>query len=111
MARRTHLTIIGMAVLAASVLHGSAAQASDWRYCIAPSPAQHTIYMSLPFPADDAMETIESEFGQALDHALLAHDSVQCPRGDADAIAGMKQHAIEYNEASGNEVVQLNWRP
>jgi hypothetical protein len=111
MARRTQLTIIGMAVLAASALHGSTAQASDWRYCIAPSPAQHTIYMSAPFPTDDAMETIESEFGQVLDHALLAHDSVQCPRGDADTIAGMKQQAIQYNEASGNKVVQLNWRP
>jgi hypothetical protein len=102
--------LIGIAVVIAA-LHGGAAQASEWRFCIAPAPAQHTIYMSAPFPNDQAMDTIEAAFGQALDHAMLQHDSVQCPRGEADAIADMKQHAIQYNEASGVKVVQLDWRP
>jgi hypothetical protein len=109
MARRTHVTLIAIATLTSLPLR--AAQASDWRYCIAPAPAQHTIYMSAPFPTDETMDTIEAEFGRVLDHAMLQHESVQCPRGDADTIAGMKQQAIKYNEVSGNKVVQLNWRP
>jgi len=64
-----------------------------------------------PFATDEAMETIESEFGQALDRAMLQHESVECPRGDAGTIAGMKQQAVQYNQVSGNKVVQLNWRP
>ncbi len=92
-------------------LHGRGAQAAEWRYCLAVSPAQHAVYMSTPFPADQSMETIEAEFGRVLDHALLQHDSVQCPRGDAQSIASMKLQAIQYNQASGNKVVQLNWRP
>jgi hypothetical protein len=110
MAQRTLLTLIGIAA-ATAALRLSAAHASDWRYCIAPSPAQHTIYMSALFPSDETMETTEAEFGQVLDRAMLQHESVQCPRGEVDTIAGMKQQAIKYNEVSGNKIVQLNWRP
>jgi hypothetical protein len=109
MARRTHTILIATAFLLP--LPFGAARASDWRYCIAPSPAQHTIYMSALFPSDEAMETTEAEFGQVLDRAMLQHESVQCPRGEVDTIAGMKQQTIKYNEASGTKVVQLNWRP
>jgi hypothetical protein len=102
---------IGIAVLIAAFLDGRAAQAAEWRYCLAPSSPQHTVYMSTPFPADSSMADIEAAFGRALDDAQLRHDSVQCPRGDAQAIAGMKVQAIQYSQASGNRVVQLNWRP
>ena len=57
------------------------------------------------------METTESEFGRALDHALLKHNSVQCPLGSAQSIATMKMQAIQYNRASGNKVVQLQLAP
>ncbi len=99
---------VGLLVVA---LDGGAARAAEWRYCLAVAPAQHTVYMSAPFSADESMETIESEFGRALDHALMHHDSVQCPLGNAQSIAGMKAQAIQYNQASGNTVIQLNWRP
>ena len=90
---------------------GGGARAADWRYCLAVAPAQHTVYMSAPFSASQSMETVESEFAGALDHAQVAHDSVQCPLGNAQSIASMKAQAIQYNQASGNKVVQLNWRP
>jgi hypothetical protein len=90
---------------------GGAARAADWRYCLAISPAQHTVYMSAPFSDAESMETVEAEFGGALDRALVQHSSVQCPLGNAQSIAGMKAQAIQYNQASGNKVVQLNWRP
>ncbi len=103
-------TLVGFAVLVGG-LHGRAAQAAEWRYCLAVSPAQHTVYMSAPFADDEPMETTEAQFGRALDNASLQHDSVQCPLGNAQSIAAMKLQAMQYNQASGNKVVQLNWRP
>jgi len=110
------MLIVGRrAIFAVGVLVGAmqchAAHAAEWRYCIAPAPAQHTIYMSSPFASDESMEALEAAFGRALDRAALQHDSVQCPRGNAQSIAAMKLQAVQYNQASGNKVVQLNWRP
>jgi hypothetical protein len=48
--------------------------------------------------------------GRALDRAALQHDSVRCPRGNAQSIATMKLQAIQYNQAS-NKIIQLNCRP
>ncbi|MGB7019733.1 MAG: hypothetical protein WBD80_11105 [Xanthobacteraceae bacterium] len=87
------------------------ARAAEWRYCLATAPGQHTVYMSAPFSDHQSMETVESEFGSALDRAAMQHNSVQCPLGNAQSIASMKAQAIQYNQASGNKVVQLNWRP
>jgi hypothetical protein len=107
---RVQRTLFGMALLIGG-LDGRAAQAAVWRYCLAVAPAQHTVYMSAPFADDEPMETTEAAFGRALDHAQVQHDSVQCPLGNAQSIAAMKTQAIQYNQASGNKVVQLNWRP
>ncbi len=102
--------LLGLAFLIGG-LCGHGALAAEWRYCLAVSPARHTVYMSAPFSDNELMETVESEFGRALDHASVQHDSVQCPLGNAQSILGMKAQAIQYNQASGNKVVQLNWRP
>jgi len=110
MQRRLQRMLLGTVFLIGA-WNGGAARAADWRYCLAVSPAQHTVYMSAPFSDDETMETVEAEFGSALDRALVQHDSVQCPLGNAQSIAGMKAQAIQYNQASGNKVVQLNWRP
>lgn len=100
------------AVVFVGALQVRAAQAAEWRYCLALSQARHTVYMSAPFPNNESMETVEAAFGRVLDRALLPHDSVQCPRGgDAQSLAAMKQQAMQFNQASGNKVVQLNWRP
>jgi hypothetical protein len=106
---RLRHTSIGIAFLIA-VLDGRAARAAEWRYCLASSP-QRTVYISTPFPTDLPMEDIEVAFGRALDDAQLRHDSVQCPRGDAQSIAAIKVQSIQYSQASGDKVVQLNWRP
>ncbi len=107
---RAQRALFGIVLLTGG-FDGRAAQAAEWRYCLALSPAQHTVYMSTPFSDDESMETTEAEFGRALDQALVQHDSVQCPQGNAQSIATMKVQAIQYNQASGNKVVQLNWRP
>ncbi len=106
--RRRTLTTIAILMTA---LFASAVQAADWRYCLAPSSGDRTIYMSEPFPEEAPLEAIESGFGRALDDAHLRYDSVQCPRGDAHGIAAMKAQAIAFNEAAGSKVVQLKWRP
>ena len=110
MRSRLHRLLLGLVFLIGA-WNGGGARAADWRYCLAVAPAQHTVYMSAPFSVDELMETVESEFAGALDHAQVAHDLVQCPLGNAQSIAGMKSQAIQYNQASGNKVVQLNWRP
>ncbi len=99
------------AVVLVGVLQTGAAQASEWRYCLALSPSQRTVYMSAPFPSGQALEAIEAGFGRALDRARIQHDSVQCPRGDAQSIAAMKLQAIQYSQANGDKVVRLNWKP
>jgi hypothetical protein len=96
---------------AIGAFHARDARAAEWRYCLASSPARHTVYVSPPFADDQSMEATEAEFGEALDHAMLQHDAVQCPLGNAQSITTMKSQAIQYNQASGNKVVQLNWRP
>jgi hypothetical protein len=108
---RLRRVLLGIAVLTVASWDCGTARAADWRYCLAIAPAKHTVYMSAPFSDGEPMETIESAFAQALDRAMVQHDSVQCPRGSAQTIAGMKAQAIQYNQASGNKVVQLNWRP
>ncbi|HUI15699.1 MAG TPA: hypothetical protein VL048_19755 [Xanthobacteraceae bacterium] len=102
--------LLGLAALSGG-LCGHGALAAEWHYCLAVAPAQHTVYMSAPFSDDESRETDESAFGRALDRAAVAHDSVQCPIGNAQSIAAMKAHAIKFNQDSGNKVVQLNWRP
>ena len=107
---RTQCIMIAIAVVLVAWQAGPV-RASQWRYCLALSPHQHTIYMSPPFSDDEPLEATEAAFGRALDHALVQHDSVQCPLGSAQSIAAMKQQAIQYNQANGNKVMQLNWRP
>jgi hypothetical protein len=110
MHRRLQWTLLGMFLLTGG-LDVRAAQAADWRYCLALSPDQHTVYMSAPFSDDEPMEATEADFGRALDRALVQHESVQCPLGNPQSITAMKSQAIQYNQALGNKIVQLNWRP
>jgi len=110
MGLKAQQALLWIAILVAG-LTGRAAQAAEWRYCVALSPAQRTLYMSPPFATDEPMETMEAAFGSVLDHASIQHDTVQCPRGEAGSIAAMRQQSIQYGQASGNKVVQLNWRP
>jgi hypothetical protein len=88
------------------------ALAADWRYCLAPSHAEHKIYMSPPFPATESMNDVESQFGRTLAASGLHFDDVQCPRGDGETAAlTMQQHAIMINRELGNEIINLSWKP
>jgi hypothetical protein len=98
--------------LALTVLLPQMAQAGDWRYCLAPSHAEHKIYVSPPFPASVPMDDAESQFGRLLSRSGLSFDDVQCPRSDNETAAlTMQQHAIVTNRELGNEIINLRWKP
>jgi hypothetical protein len=88
------------------------AQAGDWRYCLAPSHAEHKIYMSPPFPATVSMDEAEAQFGTLLSRGGRHFDDVQCPRSDGKAgIITMQRHAIAVNREFGNKIVNIRWKP
>jgi hypothetical protein len=103
-------TLMGAALLTWATA-AYAANSVDWHYCIAPEPARHAIYLSPVFSSAAPMDSIEGAFARALAGARVQYEAVQCPRGDADAIGSMRQHAIDFNEKAGNRVVQLDWAP
>jgi hypothetical protein len=88
------------------------ALAGDWRYCLAPSQTDHKIYISAPFSVSADRDHSESSFDDALAQRRLRHDDVQCPHSNDEASAVVdKQHAIDFNRRSGNQVIDLHWTP
>ena len=98
----------GLALIAAS---SQTALATDWQYCLAPSQAEHKVYMSGAFPVRGALDEADNAFEQMLDRAGLRHDVVQCPRADDErSIATMEQYAIVFNRETGNTIVHCRWK-
>ena len=98
--------------LALTVSIPQMAQAGDWRYCLAPSHAEHKIYMSPPFSATTPMDDAESQFGRLLSRSGVRFDDVQCPRSDNETAAlTMQQHAVVINRELGNEIINMRWKP
>lgn len=102
-----------VATAAAAALVVQAAQAEEWRYCLAPQRSEHKVYMSEPFAAAKSMERLQDEFAAALVRAGLRHGAVQCPRAaDEQSIEVMRAQAVRFNRDSGNTVVEFDrWRP
>jgi hypothetical protein len=86
------------------------ALAGDWQYCLAPSHAEHKVYMSAPFPAGGALATADHLFDRRLEQAGIRHDDVQCPRANGERAAlVMRQHAIAFNQKLGNTIIPLRF--
>jgi hypothetical protein len=95
----------GFALIAAS---SHAALATDWQYCVAPSEAEHKVYMSDTFPVRGTLDDADTAFELMLDQAGLRHDIVQCPRADDErSIVMMQQYAISFSHGNGNTIVHL----
>jgi hypothetical protein len=95
----------GLALIAAS---SQTALATNWQYCLAPSQAEHRIYMSGAFPVRGAFDDADSAFEWMLDQAGLRHDVVHCPRADDErSIMMMEQYAISFNQGISNTIVHL----
>jgi hypothetical protein len=98
--------------LALTVVLPQIAAAEDWRYCLAPSHAEHKIYVSMPFATTMAMDAAESQFGRALTGSGLRYDDVQCPQSDSESGAlAMQRHAIGMNHELGIQVIDTRWKP
>jgi hypothetical protein len=81
-----------------------------WQYCLATSPADHKVYVSVPFPKTAKLNIIIIAFSQRL--VDLQHEAVQCPVSKyKGSIATMREDAISFNRKIGNAIVTLNWQP
>jgi hypothetical protein len=88
------------------------ARAGDWLYCLAPSGADHKIYMTAPFQESSATGDAESQFRRSLSWSGLVYDVVQCPRSDNETAAlAAQQQAMDYNRKLGNQIVSMHWIP
>jgi hypothetical protein len=106
------MSVRGALSFALIMLTVSSASAGDWRYCLAPSQAEHKIYMTAPFSVNSEPDNSEARFDDVLGGLHLRHDDVQCPHSNDEASAvADKQYAIEVNRKSGNQVVNLHWPP
>jgi hypothetical protein len=99
-----------------SAIHSSSGESSvainGWQYCLAPSHAEHKVYISLPFPKNADLSNTQTAFGQMLLQSKAQHDDVQCPFGnDEDSISSMRKHAISFNRKFGNMIVTISWEP
>jgi hypothetical protein len=102
-------TLIALALI---LLLPQIAAAEDWRYCLAPSHAEHKIYISMPFPATMSMDAAESQFGRALTRSGWRYDDVQCPQSDSESSAlAMQRHAIGINHELGLQIIDTRWKP
>lgn len=97
--------VIGLAVVVASV---QPTFAVDWQYCLAPSRADHKVYMSAAFPMRGALGSSDGAFQRLLDNAGFRYDDIQCPRADDErSIIMMMQYAIGLNRDNGNTIIRL----
>jgi hypothetical protein len=99
------LILAGAASVTAAL---QAASATDWRYCLAPSEAEHRVYMSGAFPVRRVPDDADNAFERTLDRAGVRHDVVQCPRADDEpSIEMMLQYAVDFNHRLGNTVIHI----
>jgi hypothetical protein len=84
--------------------------ASEWIFCIAPSNQERKIYMTYPLFTNSAGSAMERDFHRFLADSGLRHDGVQCPISEDEQSAhSMRQHAGDFNQERGMEVVPLDW--
>jgi hypothetical protein len=90
-----------------------ASEWQDWQYCLAPSHAEHKIYLSEPIPMSSFVGGIAGAvFHQMLNKAGIPHDEVQCPKApNKRTLLFRQRYAIRLNKEIGNATITLNWKP
>ena len=90
----------------------SRAGEQQWLYCIAPSHAEHKLYMSPVFQSKGPTSAAEIAFGAVLDQSFLHYNDVQCPRSeDQFSAMQMQLHTISFTHILGVELVYWRWTP
>jgi len=83
---------------------------AEWIFCVAPSDQDHKIYMTYPLFTSSGRSAMERDFHRFLEDSGLRHDGVQCPIGeDEQSARSMRQHADDFNQQRGMEVIPLDW--
>jgi hypothetical protein len=104
----THALAAGMVICAGSF---HSALADDWRYCLAPSYADHRVYITVPFRTTASLDDVETSFHKHLIRIGLSHDIVQCPRGAAEEVVlARRRHSVVFNRQSNNDVINIDWK-
>jgi hypothetical protein len=89
-----------------------AAEAAEWRYCLARAPAAHRLMLSRIGHSVLTITEAETAFGRVLDDAGIAHDAVLCPRaGDQSTIESAEAQAIRFNELEHYAPSVIDWSP
>ena len=84
----------------------------DWLYCLAPSHAEHKIYLSAPIPLIGIVGSADAAFDRMLSKANIPHDEVQCPRAaNKPTLLFRQRYAVRLNKEIGNAIITLNWEP
>jgi hypothetical protein len=86
----------------------SPANAADWRYCLATSPDEKSVYLSEPFQTNASMSAATDAFSRLLAGRHLRHQGVQCPRSaDQHSALAMREYAIGFNQSNGREIANV----
>lgn len=89
-----------------------AAEAAEWRYCLARAPAAHRLMLSRIGHSSLTITEAEIAFGRVLDEAGIAHDAVLCPRAaDESTIESAEAQAIRFNELDHYAPSVIDWSP
>jgi hypothetical protein len=86
----------------------SPANAADWRYCLATSPDEKSVYLSEPFQTNASMSAATDAFSRLLAGRHLRHQGVQCPRSaDQHSALAMREYTIGFNQSNGREIANV----
>jgi hypothetical protein len=102
------------AALILAIASSQISRASEWQwlYCIAPSHAEHKLYMSPVFEDKGPASAAELAFAAVLNQSFLHYNDVQCPRSeDQFSAMQMQLHTIRFNQRLGVQIINLRWKP
>ena len=100
------------ALLLLAALTPQMAGAREWVYCVAPSHADHKLYMSRVFSSRKPAANAEAAFAAVLKQSFLRYTDVQCPwTRDEFSAQKMQRHTIAYNRELGVTIINMKWKP
>jgi hypothetical protein len=87
-----------------------AAEAPDWRYCVAQDEEGRRVFVTPAFETDETIDTLEKAFNGFLDRAAVPHRWGICPRAPTREMALEDiEAAARYNRALGFARQDVGW--
>jgi hypothetical protein len=102
------LSLLALALASPGPL--SAAQAQDWRYCVAQDEEGRRVFVTPAFETDETIDALEKAFNLYLDRAAVGHRWGICPRAPTREMALEDiEAAARYNHAMGLARQDVGW--